>query len=77
MEDFVRDLQNITDEELREARQLIRTFQKCPLIKSDVKILEMLRGFVALVEDEFNDVSDENVSMWLSNFIDTEVRLRP
>ena len=37
----------------------------------------MLRGFVVLVEDEFNDVSDENVNMWLSNFIDTEVRLTP
>ena len=77
MENFVRDLQNITDEELQEARQLIRKFPQCPLIKSDVKRPEMLREFVALVEDEFNDVSDENVSMWLSNFIDTEVRLRP
>ncbi len=48
VEDFVRDLQNITDEELQEARQLIRKFPQCPLIKSDVKRPEMLRGFVAL-----------------------------
>jgi hypothetical protein len=54
--DFVRDLQNITDEELREARQLIRKFPQCPLIKSDVKRPEILREFVGLVEDDFNDV---------------------
>ena len=56
---------------------MIRIFPKCPLIKSDVKRPEILREFVTLIEDEFNDVSDENVNMWLSNFIDTEVRLTP
>ena len=45
--------------------------------KSDVKRPEMLREFVALIEDEFNDVSEENVNTWLSNFIDTEVRWTP
>ncbi len=55
----------------------ILVYTQCPLIKSDVKIHEMLREFVALVEDEFNDVSDGNVNTWLSNFIDTEVRLTP
>ncbi|TKY92022.1 MAG: hypothetical protein C5S46_02825, partial [Candidatus Methanomarinus sp.] len=39
---------NITDEELQEARRLIRKFPQCPLIKSDVKRPEMLREFVAL-----------------------------
>jgi CRISPR/Cas system CSM-associated protein Csm4 (group 5 of RAMP superfamily) len=42
-----------------------------------MKRSEMPGGFVTLVEDEFNDVPDENVSMWLSNFIGTEVRLTP
>ena len=42
-----------------------------------MKIPEMLREFIALVEDEFNDVSDENVSMWLPDFIETEVGLTP
>ena len=75
VDDFVRELQNVTDEELREARRLIRKFPQCLLIKSDVKRPEILWEFVALVEDEFNDVSDENVNTWLSNFIDTEVGL--
>jgi hypothetical protein len=75
--DFVRELQNVTDEELLEARQLIRKFPQCPLVKSDVKRPEILREFVALVEDEFDDVSEENVSVWLSNFIDTDARLTP
>ncbi|WP_305064896.1 transposase [Methanococcoides sp.] len=77
VDDFVRELQNVTDEELQEARRLIRKFPQCPLIKSDVKRPEILWEFVAIVEDEFNDVSDENVNTWLSNFICTEVRLTP
>ena len=75
--DFVRELQNVTDEEIQEARRLIRKFPQNPLVKSDVKRPEILREFVALVEDEFNDVHDADISMWLSNFIDTEVILTP
>ena len=77
MDDFVRELQNVTDEELQEARQLIRKFLQHPLVKSDVQRLEILQDFVALVEDEFNDVLEADVSMWLSNFIDTDARLMP
>jgi len=33
--------------------------------------------FVALVEDEFADVPEENVSMWLSKLIGTDDRLTP
>ena len=76
-DDFVRELQDITDKELQEARQLIRKFPQHPLVKSDVKRPEILRDFVALVEDEFNDVPEADVSMWLSNFIDTDARLTP
>jgi len=75
--DFVRELQNVTDEELLEARQLIRKFPQCPLVKYDVKRPEIFREFVALVEDEFDDLSEENVSVWLSNFIDPDARLMP
>ena len=77
VDDFVRELQNVTDEELQEARQLIRKFPQHPLVKSDVKRPEILRDFVALVEDEFNNVHDADISMWLPNFIDTDARLTP
>ncbi len=77
MDDFVRELQNVTGEELQETRQLIRKFLQHPLVKSDVKRLEILQDFVALVEDEFNDVPEADVSTWLSNFIDTDARLTP
>ena len=77
MDDFVGELQNVTDEELQEARQLIRKFLQHSLVKSDVQRLEILQDFVALVEDEFNDVLEADVSMWLSNFIDTDARLTP
>jgi hypothetical protein len=53
VDDFVRELQNVTDEELEEAKQLIRKFPQHPLVKSDMKRSEILRDFVVLVEDEF------------------------
>jgi len=56
---------------------LIRKFPQHPLVKSDVKRPEILRDFVALVEDEFNDVPEADISRWLSNFIDTDARLTP
>ena len=67
----------LLDEELQEARQLIRKFPQHPLVKSDVKRPKILRDFVALVEDEFNDVLEADISQWLSNFIDTDARLTP
>ncbi|MEA3293785.1 MAG: hypothetical protein U9P81_02250 [Euryarchaeota archaeon] len=75
--DFVMELQNVTDEELQKARQLIRKFPQHPLVKSDVKRSEILRDFVVLVEDEYNDVPEADISRWLSNFIDTDARMTP
>jgi len=77
VDDFVRKLQNVTDEELKEARQLIRKFPQNPLVKSDAKRPEILRDFVVLVEDEFNDVYDADISVWLSNFVCTDAGLTP
>ncbi|MDF1533452.1 MAG: hypothetical protein P1P69_02985 [Methanosarcinaceae archaeon] len=77
VDDFVRKLQNVTNEELKEARQLIRKFPQNPLVKSDVKRSGILREFIALVEDEFNDVVDTDISAWLSNFIHTDAGLTP
>ena len=37
----------------------------------------MFQEFVALVEDEFNDVSVENVNTWLSDFIGTDAGMTP
>ena len=77
VDDFVRELQNVTDEELQEAKQLIRKFPQLPLVKSDMKRPEILRDFVANVEDEFNDVPEADISRWQSNLIDTNARLTP
>ena len=77
MDDFVRELQNVTDEELQEARQLIRKFPQYPLVKSDVKIPEILRDFVALVEDGFNNVPEADISRRQSTFINTDTGITP
>ncbi len=56
---------------------MIRKFLQHPLVKSDVKRPEILRDFVALIENEFNDVSDADIGIWLSNFIGTDARMTP
>jgi len=77
VDDFVKKLQNVTDEELKEVRQLIRKFPQHPLVKSDVKRPEILRDFITLVEDKFDDVTDADIGLWLSNFIDTDAGMTP
>ncbi len=68
VKDFIRDMQDITEKELVVARKLIRTFPQSPLIRSDVKRPEILREFIKLIDDEFEDVSNRDVEGWLSNF---------
>jgi hypothetical protein len=68
VKDFVRDMQDVTGKELLEARRLIRTFPQSPLIKSDADRTGILREFIKLIDDEFEDVSDRDVEGWLSNF---------
>jgi hypothetical protein len=42
-----------------------------------VKRSEILRDFVVLVEDEYNDVPEADISRWLSKFVDTDARMTP
>jgi len=68
VKDFVREIQDVTESEILEARRLIRTFPQSSLIRSDAERPGILRGFIKLVYDEFEDVSDRDVEKWLSNF---------
>ncbi len=68
VKDFVRDMQDITEKELMDARKLIRTFPQSPLIRSDAERPGILRDFIKLIDDEFEDVSDRAIEGWLSNF---------
>jgi hypothetical protein len=74
--DFVRDMQNVAEGEIQEARNLIRTFPQFPLIRSDTKRPEILREFIKIIGDEINDISERDVEKWLKNF-KTEDLLTP
>ncbi len=74
--DFVRDMQNIAEEEIQEARKLIRTFPQCPLIRSDARRPVILREFISIIRDEIEDISDMDIEKWLKNF-KTEDLLTP
>lgn len=68
VKDFVRELQDITEEELIEARNLIRKFPQRPMVKSDARRPEILREFIDMIGDELDDISSDNVKKWLSYF---------
>ncbi len=74
--DFVRDMQNVAEGEIQEARKLIRTFPQFPLIRSDAKRPVILREFIEIIGDEIEDISDRDIEGWLKNF-KTEDLLTP
>jgi hypothetical protein len=74
--DFVRDMQNVSDEAVQEARKLIRTFPQCPMIRSDARRPVILREFIAIIRDEIDEISDMDIEKWLQNF-KTEDLLTP
>jgi len=74
--DFVRDMQNVSDADIQDARKLIRTFPQCPLIRFDANRPGILRGFIEMIGDEIDDISDMDIDGWLKNF-KTEALLTP
>lgn len=76
VKDFVREIQNVTEIEVFEARKLIRTFPQCPLIRSDSKRPVILKKFMELIGDGLKDVVDLDIESWLKNF-KTEALLTP
>ena len=61
-------MQEITESEVLDARRLIRTFPQSPLIRSDSDRPGILRDFIRLVDDAYEDVLDGDVQDWLTNF---------
>jgi len=76
VKDFVREMQNVTEIEVLDARKLIRTFPQSPLIRLDSERPGILRNFIELIGDELNDISDMDIEGWLKNF-KTEALLTP
>ena len=68
VKDFVWEIQEVTESEVLEARRLIRTFPQSPLIRSDSERPGILKEFIGLIDDAFEDVLDGDVEDWLSNF---------
>ena len=68
VKDLVLEMQEVTESEVLDARRLIRTFPQSPLIRLDSERSGILRDFIRLVDDDFEDVLDRDVDGWLSNF---------
>ena len=70
VKDFIRDMQDITREEIRKSRSLIKPYASKEMVRSDVKRSEFLENFVALLEDGCS-VEDWISKLELSNPIMT------
>lgn len=75
VKDFVRDIQDVTEKEIMEAKRLIRTFPQNPLVKYDANRPEILREFIGMI-DELDDIPIMDVEKWLTHF-KTEALLTP
>ena len=62
VEDFIREMQNITPEEIHRSKKLIRPYMRKKMVQSDVKRKEILEEFVGMLEDK------RPVEYWLSKF---------
>ena len=51
VKDFIREMQDITPEEIRRSRDLVRPYLRKEMVRSDVKRTEILEEFVGLLED--------------------------
>lgn len=65
VEDFVYEMQSVTNKEIQEARKLIRKHPRRPLVYSDKKRPDLLRKFVEILEDS-DGGSEKNIEEWLS-----------
>jgi len=60
VKDFIREIQDITPEEIKRSRKLIRPYARKEMIHSDTKRTNILKEFVDLLEDGYS------VENWLS-----------
>jgi len=51
VKDFIREMQDITPEEIRRSRDLVRPHMRKEMVRSDAKRTEILEEFVDLLED--------------------------
>ncbi|MBC8520745.1 MAG: hypothetical protein H8D26_01960 [Methanomicrobia archaeon] len=60
VKDFIREMQEITPEEIQRSRDLIRPYARKEMIHSDTKRTNLLKEFIDLLEDGYP------VETWLS-----------
>ena len=60
VKDFIREIQNITPEDIQRSRKLMRPYARKEMIRSDIKRSKILKEFIDLLEDGYP------VENWLS-----------
>lgn len=65
--DFMREMQDVTVVEIEEAKKLIRPYLRKALVRSDAKRADLLKEFIEMLENS-EDKNDVAVEKWLSKF---------
>jgi len=76
VKDFVREMQDITKEEIQLARKMIRPYPVEPLVRNDNKRVSLLREFVEMLE-RTEKREELSVEGWLSKFPKSDGILTP
>jgi len=74
--DFVHEMQNITSEELEEAKKLIKPHQQKLLVRSDKNRAVLLKEFVEILEQP-EDNSDALFERWFSKLTKSNLKMTP
>ena len=74
--DFAYEMQNITSEEIKEAKRLIKPHQQKLLVSSDKKRAVLLQEFVEILEQPENS-SDATFKRWFSKLAKSNPKMTP
>jgi len=74
--DFAYGMQNITSEEIKEAKRLIKPHQQKFLVSSDKKRAVLLQEFVEILEQPENN-SDATFKRWFSKLAKSNPKMTP
>ena len=76
VKDFVYEMQDITPEEIKEAKKLVKPYQHKTMIRSDKKRAALLHEFVEILESS-EDVDEAKIEDWLSKLSKSSRKMTP
>jgi len=77
VKDFVYEMQNITSEEIEEAKKLVKPYQRKTMVRSDKVRAALLHEFVEMLESSQGGVDEAKLESWLSKLSKSSRKMTP